>query len=250
MREPNSALEMVASFFLASIVALGSLLAPQGLPSPAPEPAAVSSPVPEIGRVRSAAPACTVLRDVIAPSFLAARKADASYEKVTDFLTKYVDAMDDPGERFGPIQNMLLHRLDSSVSLMTQDVQTLTKALRDPRLLTSDPQIQAQRAQLEQLQEMQLARSSILLEFVQRQQVAIAKNQIDASAFNGRGGGPAATPDPGPTRYSTTQPHFSGNSMVDATTIRDWTGGIASEIRTSENTAARTFIGVQHDCKL
>ncbi|GAC1536505.1 MAG: hypothetical protein NVS2B17_08080 [Candidatus Velthaea sp.] len=208
--------------------------------------------MPEIGRVRSAAPACTVLRDVIAPSFLAARKADGSYEKATDFLSKYVDAMDDPGDRFGPIQNMLLHRLDTTVSLMMQDVQTLTKALRDPRLSSGDPLIQAQRTQLEQLQENQLARTSILLEFVQRQQVAMAKNEFDPgqSAFPGRGNQSGATPDPGPTRYSYTQPHFSGNSMSDANVIRDWTGGIATEIRNSENTAARTFIEVQRDCKL
>ena len=102
---------------------------PQAAPPPAasaPAPTMSSTPVPEIGRVRSAAPACTVLREVIAPSFVAARKADGSYDKATEFLVKYVDAMDDPGDRFGPIQNMLLHRLDTTVSLMTQDVQTIT----------------------------------------------------------------------------------------------------------------------------
>ena len=90
----------------------------------------------------------------------------------------------------------------------------------------------------------------MLLEFVQRQYVAIAKNEVDRSAFSSRGNVSNATPAPGPTRYSYTQPHFSGNSMTDATAIRDWTGGIAGEIRNSENTAARTFIEVQRDCKL
>ena len=143
---------------------------------------------------------------------------------------------------------MLLHRLDQSVTNMIANVQTITKALHDPRLNSNDPQIAAQRNQLEQLQENQLARTSLLFEFVQRQQIAFMKNDTGALFSNPRH--PVETPAPTATPYSYTQPHLTGSMFTDATVINDWTGGIRTEIAQSEDKAARTFINVQRNCGL
>jgi hypothetical protein len=229
-------------------------LQPFGTETPAPAPSPV---LPEIGRVRAASASCAAMRDLIIPSFAAARRADARFTQTRARLPQYVDYIDDPEHRTDVFRESALSKLDADATAILGETLVINKALGDPRFKDpADPVVAAEKAQLEQLYNTQQARANQLQEFVTRQRVAIAKNNIDdTSAFTGnrRQQGRDAAPPPAPIPNFTAPPGMpvlGGRiAMADKAAINDWSGAIAAAIRASENQAARTFLPIAHSCR-
>jgi hypothetical protein len=233
--------------------ALGTLQ-PFGTETPAPAPSAA---LPEIGRVRAATPSCAAMRDLIIPSFAAARRADARFTQTRARLPQYVDYVDDPVHRADVFRESALARLDQDSTAILNETLVINKALGDPRFKDpTDPVVAAEKAQLEQLYSTQQARANQLQEFVMRQRAAIAKNGIDDnSAFtsNRKLQGANVSPPPAPIANFTAPPGMpvlGGRiAMADKAVINDWSGSMAAAVRASENQAARTFLPIAHSCR-
>ena len=226
-------------------------LQPFGAETPAP-----SSNLPEIGRVRAATPACAVMRDLVIPSFAAARRADVRFAQTRVRLPQYIEFVDDSEHSTDVFRESALSKLDQDATAILNETLVLNKALGDPRLKdTSDPQVAAQKAQLQQLYNTQQARANQLQEFVMRQRNAIAKNGMeDSGAFRGK----QATPTPirqqdAPTPTLTAPPGMpllNGKiAMADKNSINEWSGSMSAAIRSSENMAARTFLPIAQSCR-
>jgi len=229
-------------------------LQPFGTETPVPAPT-----LPEIGRVRAARPACTAMRDLIIPSFAAARRADVRFAQTRARLPQYVEFAADPEHRTDVFRESALSRLDADATAILQETLVLNRALGDPRFKdNTDPQVDAERAQLQQLYNTQQARANQLQQFVMRQRNAIAKNGMeDPGAFRGRNGGPTTLIDnarvPAPMPALTAPPGMpllSGRiPMADKAAINDWSGSMAAAVRASENQAARTFLPIAQSCR-
>ncbi len=227
-------------------------LQPFGTETPAPAP---SSALPEIGRVRAASAACAVMRDLVIPSFAAARRADIRFAQTRVRLPQYVDFMDDPQHSADIFRESALAKLDADATAILNETLVLNKALGDPRFKdTSDPQVAAQKAQLQQLYNTQQARANQLQEFVMRQRNAIAKNGMeDNGALRGRmqPATPLTQDVPLPTLTAPPgMPVLNGKiAMADKNAINDWSGSMAAAVRSSENLAARAFLPIAHGCR-
>jgi len=243
-------------------LALATIPAPNPTPtpfaigtfSPSATPGPIAVPIPEIGRVRSATPGCAVMRELVIPSFAAARRGDAIFAGTRKRLPAYAELLSDPQHREGVFRESGLDKLGQDVANLFRETLVINRALGDPRLSakSTDPQVLAERAQLQQLYAMQQTRASLLNQFVLREQVAIARGQLAGSdAFGSRnpvttGYSPAPLPDmtapPG-------MPLFSGNQLADKRIATDWGSEIASAIRSSENAAAKTFLAIANACR-
>jgi len=229
-------------------------LQPFGTETPAPAP---TSALPEIGRVRAATPACAAMRDLVIPSFAAARRADARFTQTRARLPQYVEYIDDAEHRTDVFRESALSRLDQDATAILNETLVINKALGDPRFKDpTDPVVVAEKAQLEQLYDTQQARANQLQEFVMRQRVAIAKNGIDdPSAFTGNRKiqGPNVGPPVAPIPNFTAPPGMpvlGGRiAMADKAAINDWSGSMAAAVRASENQAARAFLSIAHGCR-
>ncbi len=219
-------------------------------PAPAPPPA---SGLPEIGRVRAATPACAAMRDLVIPSFAAARRADVRFAQTRVRLPQYVEYMSDPEHRTDVFRESALAKLDADASAILNETLVLNRALGDSRFKNpTDPQVAAEKAQLQQLYNTQQARANQLQEFVTRQRVAIAKNGIDDDSAFQRKAPQGITPPTEPIPALTAPPGMpvlSGRiAMADKAVINDWSGQMIAAVRASENQAAKTFLPIAHSC--
>jgi hypothetical protein len=236
-------------------VALAALLLCSGV-APSPQPSPV---LPEIGRTRANTPACAAMRDLVIPSFAAAQRADARFTETRKTLPSYADvrADRDEGTKYGVNREAGLARLGSDAARLEQEAQSIKKALDDPRLAktSTDPQVVAERQQLEQLYAVQRARADALNEFVLREQVAIAPHTIGSN----RGIAPRTKfepvepPPPIAVPGSTAPPGMpllTGiDQQEDKRRIDEWTNGIALLVRKSEAEAAMTFLPIAQSCR-
>lgn len=238
-------------------VALSTLLVCiAAAPAPSPEP---SSVLPEIGRTRANTPACAAMRDLVIPSFAAAQRADARFVETRKTLPSYADirADRDEGTKYGVQREAGLARLGSDAARLEQEAQSIKKALDDPRLAktSTDPQVVAERQQLEQLYAVQRARADALNEFVLREQVAIAphtigsnrgiaaKMKLDPVEPTPAIAAPGSTAPPG-------MPLLTGiDQQEDKRRMEQWTNGIALLVRKSEAEAAVTFLPIAQSCR-
>jgi hypothetical protein len=248
---------------LFAVVALASVLgaAPKPVPPPGPPAqtaAPESSPLPEIGRVRAATPPCAAMRDLIIPSFAAARRADVRFEQTRARLPQYIDFADDPEHGTDIFRTSSLARLDADATAILNETLVLNKALGDPRLKdTTDPVIAAERAQLEQLYSAQQARANQLQQFVMRERNTVAQHGMeDSGAFKGRHKQPAsrdAEPPPSPIPSlvgAPGMPVLNGRiPLADKVVINDWSTSMAAFVRASENQAAKTFLPIAQSCR-
>src|SRR5471030_290970 len=171
---------MIVALFLAAAFA--------GLdPTPSPQQ---EQTFPEIGRVRSVAPPCTVLRDIVIPSWEAAKDINKKFTDIQTGLPKYAATADDPFNRWGVQREMQLSRVDQALSNMMDRSLVINKLLGDPRISANspDPQVQAERSALTQMYQTQQARISILNEFVQREKKQVLTRDLaENSALSGKG---------------------------------------------------------------
>jgi hypothetical protein len=236
---------MIVALFLAAALATGA----DPTPSPAPD-----TTFPEIGRVRSLAPPCAVMRDVVIPSYQAAQKANQKFSEAAKRLPNYAEVADDPFNRWGVEREMLLTRVDSALTSMMEQTEQMSKYLGDPRISprAADPQVQNERTALQQLYQSQMARVSILHEFVERERLAVMKHGLDdTSMFSSptQSMGPTPTPQPGQTRTPFGQPSLNGIAFNDAQQMRDWTGQMAAEIHISEERSAKILYPIATGCR-
>jgi hypothetical protein len=227
-------------------MALAILFAAAADPTPTPAPV-----VPEIGRARASAPACSVLNELIAPSFTAVQNADQRFADASVNLPDYARVIDDPFNRFGPQRESLLSKIDSALVAMQNNARTINAALNDPRLAKAnpDPDVQTERAQLEQVYATQMARIKVLNEFVLRQRVAIMRHDTSVSSTDTN----VATPSPQPGDDARApvfgQPHLQGIGINDSQQMNDWTMGITVATRRSEARAAQVLGSVAAACR-
>lgn len=255
------------SHVLAAVAALAVAFAAS--PSPAPTPFAIgtfqpfgtgpapapAANLPEIGRVRAATPACAAMRDLVIPSFAAARRADARFAQTQARLPQYVEYADDALHQADIYRESALAKLSDDATTILNETLVLNRALGDARFKNpSDPQIRAQRDQLQQLYNTQQQRANQLQEFVMREQVAIAKNGGigDSHALDGRTG-PVTPQTAAPMPRLTAPPGMpvlNGKIAIgDKNAINDWSGSMAKAVRASENQAAQTFLPIAHSCR-
>jgi hypothetical protein len=255
--------------FAASIALMMVLVA---TPAPAPAPASVSTPfpigslqpfgttpaplstLPNIGHVRSTTAACAAMRDLIIPSFTAARKADVRFAQTQVRLPQYADLVDDELRREPIYRETALARLDDDAMSLLEQSLVLNRALGDPRLSpkSTDPDVVAERAALERLYEAQKSRADLLNDFVIRQRAAIATAGFDTSTKDMVKTQPNQTPAPIPIPNLTAPPGmplFTGSDLGDKNNVREWGNNMTAHVRYNENLAAKTFLPIAQRCR-
>jgi len=248
---------------LAASVALVVALAAAPTPTPFPlgtlqpfgAPGSTVPPLPNIGRVRSATPACSAMRDLVIPSFAAARRSDVRFEETRKKLPNYAELVDDQLNRPPVYRESALARIDQDATKLMEEAQIISKALGDPRFVRpTDPEVIAEKQALQQLYDAVASRAFTLNEFVMRQQVAIAKNGIDTStaAFAGQRGGQTAPPTTQPLPTLTAPPGMPvlmGNDLSDKQVINQWAVDMTRVVRYYENSSAKTFLPIAQKCR-
>jgi hypothetical protein len=246
---------LLAAATAAVAFALGAAPALAQAP-PATPTAAPDSSLPEIGRVRSTAPACAAMRDLVLPSFSAAQRADARFLQTRARLPQYAEIADDKEHRNGVFRDSALAKLDADATAMLNESLALDKALRDPRLKdTTDPQVVAERTGLQQLYDVQKARANQLQEFVMRERNATVRNGMeDSGAFKGRRAPLAANADAPPADAPVLNaprgmPLLNGvNALADKASLNEWSLNMAAAVRIGENQAAKAFLPIAKSC--
>jgi hypothetical protein len=250
---------------LVSSVVLVLAIVVAAVPSPAPTPFPIGtlvpfgttpaplSTLPNIGRVRSAAPACTAMHDLIIPSFAAARIADARFAQTQVRLPQYADLVDDPLHRADIYRESALSRLDQDADALLNQALVLNRALGDPRLSpkSTDPDVIAERKALEELYDAEKTRANLLTEFVTRQRVAIAKAGIDTSTkdFSKPQAPPTDQVQPIPILTAPPgMPLLVGMNMSDKKQITQWGADLTANVAYNENQAAKTFLPIARAC--
>jgi hypothetical protein len=240
--------------------------------------------VPEIGRVKSNAPACAALRDLVIPSLLAAARVDQQFAQAAPQFAAYaaakagattlptnmtrangspVTSRTTADEADSPTPDLYLARLDKALAGMQKDLLSIGKALGDPRIAadSTDPSVQAEREQLGVLYVVQAARIATLMEFLGRERksrIDADRSLTDQSALHHATGAASQSDDlaaaaaaalsSGHVPYLVGQPQLNGLAANDKQSVNDWTAGIAKAVRESESTAVKKFAAVAQTC--
>jgi len=228
------------------IVALGAE------PLPSASPAAGS--LPEIGRVRSAAPACAAMRDLVIPSFAAARRADARFEETRKRLPTFGELMTDKSHDDDVFRESALAKLDNDATKLLGEALIINRALGDPRLAASkDPAVIEERNQLQQLYDTQKTRANLLWEYVMRHNIALSKAKFAADpTIGGRHQPLPQDAGDAPNRDLVVLPGMPLESRIGLASKRrleDWGTEIAASILVSENAAAKAFLPIAIRCR-
>jgi|GEM_PF-754038 len=265
-------LKVAASFAAAAVVAVAAGATAAPAPSPTATPFAIGTfqPVPpagtgpftgtlpNIGRTRSVSPACAAMRDLIVPSFAAAVRADKRFAETRKRLPNYAEIADDPAHKDDAFRESILHKLGQDAASLMEEALVLNKALGDPRIAAdiTDPQVVAQRKQLEQLYHSQAVRANLLNEFVMREQMAVSRRGLEDNGAFGTRQSAGLQPNPrDPTNALPAQnpppnmPQRSGIALADKASLQDWGTTIAVYVRKSENEAAKTFYPIAQSCR-
>ncbi len=207
-------------------------------------------PLPEIGRVRAISPACSALRDLIIPSFTAARRADVTFATTTKDLQRYVEVVDDEGLRNSGFHQKAAFDLGRDAANLRESLLVVSRALGDPRLAPSvtDPTIRIQRTQLEQVYAVQAGRAGILDEFIARENKDVARARVDRDPLY-RGGELAPGGRAMPTDPPHAMPRLTGLAFGDKQAIREWADGMTSEVRSAEDDAAKALLPTAETCR-
>ena len=220
---------------------------------PVASPSPPSSALPEIGRVRSTTPACTVMRDLVIPSFAAARRADARFtetrKRLPDFGELTVDA-----SPHDPMRQSALAKLDADATKLLGEALVINRALGDPRLAadSTDPVVLQERRELQQLYDAQKTRANILWEYVMRKNIAMSKAQFaEDPTIGGRRQDLGQSDDATPNRDLVVLPGMPPESRIgfaNKQRLAEWGDAIAAGIRVSENAAAKAFMPIAQRC--
>jgi hypothetical protein len=224
----------------------------------AAEPVASSSPppsgLPEIGRVRSTTPACTVMRDLVIPSFAAARRADLRFTETRKRLPDFGELLVDASPH-DPMRQTALAKLDADATKLLAEALVINRALGDPRLAadSTDPVVLQERRALQQLYDAQKTRANILWEYVMRKNIALSKAQFaEDPTIGGRRQDLSQDDADKPNRELVVLPGMPPESrtigFANKQRLAEWGDAIATAIRVNENAAAQTFMPIAQRC--
>lgn len=267
----------VATTFIAAIAVMLPCGAPaqvapaQTAPQPSASPAAQ---IPEIGRVRATSAACAVMRDLVIPAFAATQRADARFAETRKRLPQLADLLGAYYHQRAKVKSdgvfleAAVTRLGVDSANLLNEAATIRKLLDDPRLRdTQDSSVQAERAALQQVYEMQQARASALNEFTTRQSVELGRDnvgmesdflktgkqimaQVDPDRTGEQPGRSVPSPIPAPTISARAgMPLITGLEARDRAGLDEWAAGVQSAVRQSENQASRTLLSIAQGCR-
>ncbi len=256
MRRPDRGARAVAvavsAVPIAVVVAL--VLAQIATSSPIPAPSPAPSGEAEIGRVRTVAPSCVAMRDLVIPSFAQMLKTDASFAQATPWLAGYAENIAKDGDPH--LAQMYLSRMGQTVATMLQSLQPVAKALGDPKL-KGEPggAVDDEHKALQQLYDVELARLTVLNEYYLRQSTSAARAELQADdgAF-ARSVHHGSAPEPTPTPFTSDrtlfgQPNLDPNvPFVARNEMNAWSGGMTTQVRASQAEAARVFFPIAESC--
>ena len=224
--------------------------------TPTPAPAA-AVPLPEIGRTRSNSRACTAYRDLVVPSLSAVLNADARFVKAREHIATYADHLDDKYAS-AALKTRGLDEIDRDGLAMLKETLVLNRALGDSRLNNAnDPQIQAERATLEQLYEAQSARAWTLVNFSRAAKYGNLRNLGSRDPSTGVGmsasaqdadAGPSPAPNARPTAENAF-PQLSGIPIDDKRALEGWGTNLGDQVRTAEVGVAPTLVSLSRGCR-
>ncbi|HTD37504.1 MAG TPA: hypothetical protein VK669_08310 [Candidatus Limnocylindrales bacterium] len=260
---------------IATFIAAIAVAVPCGAPAQvAPEPSAPAAQLPEIGRVRATSSACAAMRDVVIPSYAAAMRADARFAETRKRLPQLADLLGDYYHQRAKVKSdgvfleAAVMRLGVDSANLLNEAATIRKLLDDPRLRdTQDPSVQAERAALQQLYDVQQARAAALNELATRQSVELARDnvgmesgflktnkQIMAQVNPDRTGEELGRSLPSPIPAPTINPRagmplITGLEARDRAALDEWAAGVQSAVRQSENQASRTLLPIAQSCR-
>lgn len=202
------------------------------------------------------------MRDLVIPSFAAARRADRRFSEAETRLPQYAEMGADDNYRSSVYREAQLAKLGADAANLLQETVAIEKALHDSRLTTkgNDPQVDALREQLENLYAAQERRAELLSEFVQREVTSLAVQKVgmeNGSALISKPvpGGPAAghhadTAKAAPATAPPGMPVVTGLiPIADRAQLRDWGHAAALAVRNTEDKAAQVFFPVARDCR-
>jgi hypothetical protein len=230
----------------------------------APVPAATPSDLPEIGHTKATTPACAAMRDLVIPSFDAARRADARFAETQTRLPRYAEARADvkndrnatgtDNQITEGLQESLLSRLDQDAANLLAYAAFINRALGDPRLAadSKDPDVQEERTQLQAVYAIQQARASMLAELAARDRVVLTRRQMAELKMPGKNAEPSVNEGPSPQPFETAAPGlptFTGNAFADKERARAWTRDMARAVADAENRAAKSFLPLAQRCR-
>jgi hypothetical protein len=230
----------------------------------APVPAATPSDLPEIGRTKATTPACAAMRDLVIPSFEAARRADARFVDAQKRLLRYAEARVDVKNDRNQTgtdnqiqevsQEALLSQLDQDAASLLAHAAVINKALGDPRLPadSKDPDVREERAQLQALYAAQQARASMLAELASRDRVTLTQRQMAELDMTGKNAKAAVHEGPPPQPFQTPPPGMpllSRNGFADKQSLGVWTRDMATAVADAENRAAKSFLPIAQRCR-
>ena len=233
------------------------------VPAPTEVPAAAPSDLPEIGRTKATTPACAAMRDLVIPSFAAAKKADARFVETQTRLPKYAeiraDAKSDRNKTHDDsFQESMLSRLEQDAANLLGYAAFIAKALGDPRLAadSKDPDVQDERAQLQAVYAVQQARAKMIAEFVARERMTLSTGQLAPDGtFYGKLTPIPRAPEPTPqavaadTTAAPGMPLFSGIAFADKDRANAWGRDMTKAVTDAENRAAKSFLPLAERCR-
>ena len=262
-----SPMRRLLSFAAAAVLAVEAAGAAVAAPAAAPTPFAIGTfaplatpapflNLPPIGSTRSAPPVCSVYRQLVLPSVIAALRADSRFGEARAHLQKFGDHLDDRFSKNG--RAMFAHQTDQDVMAIYDHVTTIGKALGDPRLRSNDPGIVAQRTALQTIYDAEQTRANLLAALIApelaRGDTRLGedeyKNEVDARAGQLTDAfGRPATPAPTMAPYESWRvPALSGNADRDRHAIEDWSRDMTVQVRAIENQAAPALIAIGKKC--
>ena len=259
-RKPGSMLRAIAvQVFAAAVFAVAT---PEVRAQPAPT-ASGAPALPEIGRTRATTAACAVMRDIVIPSFSAARGADARFDAVRAGAPRYIQLKSDYNSQRVPVKSdgiMLesaYNRLSIDTASLLRDTDALRKLLDDPRISasSSDPTVRAEREQLELVYAAQQARANALSELMQRESTYLSKHMVgweDPAAFSQMNVSPSVDTPSRPAPAITAHPGMpllTGFDAADRARLSEWGAALTRMVHASEEQAAKTFLPLAQGCR-
>jgi hypothetical protein len=240
------------------------MLAVSGAGPVAPVPDTAPPDLPEIGRTKATTPACAAMRDLVIPSFAAAKRADARFVEAQKRLLRYGEVRAETKTDRNQTgtdnqiqevsQEALLSQLDQDASNLLAQAAIINKALGDPRLAadSKDPDVREERAQLQALYAAEQTRASMLAELASRDRVSLTQRQMDEVKTGTKTAEMPVREGPPPQPFRTPPPGMpllNRNGFADKESLGVWTGTMVKTVTDAESRAAKSFLPIAQRCR-
>jgi hypothetical protein len=145
---------------------------------------------------------------------------------------------------------MMLAQLERDAQTLRDEALIMNHALGDPRLAhPTDPQVVAERRELQQLFDVQSGRANLLWEFVMRERAALIRTGSGIGNASGYARFPTREPRAETTPAFGMPPPLRGNDLTDKAGLDDWHKAVTVQVRASEHQMARALLPVSNTCR-